>query len=336
MKFAACLLLSVGVLAGCGSNGPDSPTKPSAVAAAVPSSLSALISPLAAFPGDRAEVYQFRVQLEDVYRTEGYPTSPTVVNMEGAVIWITEYVRYRVTGCSHEDAINKVNFGIDNLNSPALPGCGLTVPFPERGEAYRFRTEYLEPKYRAKGFSTQSLFVNPEGDVIWTMEYLRLRVGDCSHAETTNRVNVAVRTKTTPADCTSGSSTPTPPPQTGSAPVARFDVVPNQGTQVNAPQCSVRATGGNNNRNQLLCTFDATSSTPRPGITSYEWDIDGQDSQTARSGERLQNTTLQCGSFGDPSEVGKATDKTVRLTVRSPGGTNTVPKSVTFVKSAPC
>jgi hypothetical protein len=337
MKPKTSPLLLMCVLAGCSPGSMKSPTSPTAAEA--PRGAFATSGPLAFFP-DRAEAYQFRLQLEDLYRSLGYPAGPTYVNPEGSVIWITEYVRYRTTGCSSQQATSNVNFMIDNLNSLPPPGCGGSAGFPERPESLTFRTAFLEPKYRdGLRTSLESLYVNAEGDVIWTTEYLRYRDSGCSHADATARVNQAVRNPNmgAPPDCGgSGSTAPGPGGPAPQAPQARFDVLPNAGTNVNAPQCSVRATGGNNNRNRLLCTFDATSSTPRPGITSYEWNIDGQDNQTDNDGERLQNTTLRCGSFGDPDDVGKAFEKNVRLTVRAPGGTNSTQKSVTFIKTAPC
>jgi hypothetical protein len=43
-------------------------------------------------------------------------------------------------------------------------------PFPGRQDAYRFRTENLEPAYRAMGRGRFQTFVDPEGSVIWVGE----------------------------------------------------------------------------------------------------------------------------------------------------------------------
>lgn len=61
-------------------------------------------------------------------------------------------------------------------------------PFPGREFAYRFRTENLEPAYRAMGRGRFPTFVDPEGSVIWVGEYLRYRAGQCSHTEAFSRV----------------------------------------------------------------------------------------------------------------------------------------------------
>jgi hypothetical protein len=288
------------------------------------------VSLLAAFP-DRREPVEFRTQLEGVYQARGAQRTSTFVDIEGTVIWTTEYIRYRLSNCSDADAISKVAFEIANLNSPGPPECGSVAPFPDRRDAFRFRTEFLEPQYQnVLRKPLQQLFVNAEGDVIWTMEYLRYRVGNCSHAEATAKVNMDIG-GAGPQPVCSGPSSPTTPP------TARFEVIANPNTNVNRTQCSVRSRQvGSETRNVLLCTFDATGSTPRPGITSFRWTIDGQDDLTDLDGDQLQDTTLRCGSFGDPAEVGKTTEKNVRLTVTSPGGTSSVSRDVTFVKSAPC
>jgi hypothetical protein len=340
MKPQASLALMLFLVAGCSDHEAISPTGPSGISRPtsqaglqLASSAPPTSGPLAFIP-DRAESYQFRLQLEEVYRSLGYPLITTYVDPEGSVIWITEYAKYRTQGCSSQESTAKVNFIIDNLNSPAPPGCGGSAGFPERPDSFVFRTEFLEPKYRdGLRRPLQSLYVNAEGDVIWTTEYLRYRDSGCSPAVATDRVNQAVRNPSMPGppDCRSAGTT-TPP-------TARFSVFSNPGTNVNTPQCSVTSVPVNNgSRNQLRCTFDAGDSTPLPGITSFSWTFEGQDNQTVRSGERIQNNTLPCGSFGDTGqdEVGKAVERNVRLQVTSPGGTNSIARDVTFVKATPC
>ncbi|MGH9383746.1 MAG: hypothetical protein ACRD2N_05620 [Vicinamibacterales bacterium] len=344
MKSKLSLAFFLCGLAACNSGGADSPTSPSTAATASPTGIVAKsaglgalstsmappfsLSPAVVFP-DRSEPFRFRVELEDVYRGLGFPLTETYVNIEGAVIWISEYLRYRLSACTHQDAINRVFFGIDNLTTPPLPECGGNAPFPDRQEPFNFRVAALEPKYRdGLRMPIQRLYVNAEGDVIWTMEYLRYRVGACSHTEATNKVILDIRGGGPQPLCTGGTTHPNPPPQ------AAFDVIPDPGTTVNAPQCAVKsATVGGNPRNQLLCTFDARGSTPRGSITSYRWAFEGGDSETANSGDQLRNPALPCGQFPGTA---LATEKTVTLTVTSPGGNNSLPKRVTFVKQGPC
>lgn len=64
----------------------------------------------------------------------------------------------------------------------------MDVSFPPRNEPFRFRLA-LENKYATDlGRTPAPTFVNAEGDVVWTQEYLRYRVNDCPHAEAVQRV----------------------------------------------------------------------------------------------------------------------------------------------------
>ena len=62
----------------------------------------------------RNETYGFRVQLEDKYR-DGLRrgAGSTYVDIEGDVVWIQEYLRYRVNQCSHQQAVDRVLLQID-------------------------------------------------------------------------------------------------------------------------------------------------------------------------------------------------------------------------------
>jgi hypothetical protein len=57
----------------------------------------------------RNETLDFRLDLEDIYRLElGRLPTPTAVDLEGDVVWITEYTRYRLNRCSHTQATQRV------------------------------------------------------------------------------------------------------------------------------------------------------------------------------------------------------------------------------------
>lgn len=69
------------------------------------------------------------------------------------------------------------------LRAPTLPvAAGVSaVEFPPRNEPLQFRVA-LETKYRdGLGRAPASTFVDQEGAVVWTQEYLRYRVNGCSH-----------------------------------------------------------------------------------------------------------------------------------------------------------
>ena len=118
--------------------------------------------------------------------------------------------------------------------------------------------------------------------------------------------------------------------QVSAAPVvqAAFTVTPDARLGSNPGQCPID-TVVNPGFNTLLCTFNATSSTPSAGITSYSWEI--PDGGQAFSGAILPSgSMIACSSFG-----GGGT-RQVRLKVVAPGGNSSISIDVTFVKSVPC
>ncbi len=70
------------------------------------------------FPS-RADSLQFRRELETKYQQMGRGLQSTFVDQEGAVIWIQEYLRYRVNSCDHATAASKVFSQIDGGPVPA-------------------------------------------------------------------------------------------------------------------------------------------------------------------------------------------------------------------------
>ena len=190
------LVSSALAIAACTRN---LPTSPSAIVGDVPGTASMPLrfivvpdaGPLAiAFP-PRNEPVAFREALNTKYQGLGAGSSTSFVNAEGSVVWIQEYLRYRVNGCSHADAMTRVFRQLANPMDIA-PVCGDqppgTVNFPPRNESLAFRNE-LEVRYRdVLRASSSSSFVNIEGDIVWIQEYLRYRVNGCSHGEAQNKV----------------------------------------------------------------------------------------------------------------------------------------------------
>lgn len=142
------------------------------------------------FPA-RNESLDFRNQLETKYR-DGLRrgNSTTYVDPEGDIVWLSEYFRYRVNACSHDQARTRVFAQIDNTGTYGV--CGLvsagSVAFPPRNESLNFRNA-LEAKYRDElRRSAGQTAVDNEGDVVWIQEYLRYRVNSCSHAVAIDKV----------------------------------------------------------------------------------------------------------------------------------------------------
>jgi len=193
-----------------------------------------------AFP-QRNESVQFRTALETKYR-DGLRRSPapTYVDQEGSVVWTVEYLRYRMSLCSHADAVSKVMSQIDGRGT--APECATTnaATFPPRNEPLWFMVD-LEAKYRDDLHRPAgSSFVDVEGNVIWTQEYLRYRVSSCSHAVAQQKVFDQIDGRGVQADCTPAvvvaptpnpTPTPTPlPPQSGT----RIGATCNDGSSSNA------------------------------------------------------------------------------------------------------
>jgi hypothetical protein len=145
---------------------------------------------------------QFRNELETKYQQMGRPASTTYVDREGEVIWTQEYIRYRVNGCDHATAVQRVFTQIDN-NAPggicAAPPEGL-INFPPRNEILQFRQQ-LESKYQQMGRGLTTTFVDVEGSLVWTQEYMRYRVNACDHATAVQKVFSQIDTGQVAATC---------------------------------------------------------------------------------------------------------------------------------------
>ena len=62
------------------------------------------------------------------------------------------------------------------------------VSFPPRNDSFDFRNQ-LETKYQTGlGRAAAPTFVDREGEVVWTQEYMRYRTNGCDHATATQRV----------------------------------------------------------------------------------------------------------------------------------------------------
>jgi hypothetical protein len=137
----------------------------------------------------RNESLAFRNALEAYYRDVLRRSSTSsFVDVEGTVVWTQEYLRYRVNQCGHEDAMIRVAMQIDGRGIQPVCGVATSATFPPRNEPFDFRNR-LEAVYRdALQRSAGQTFVDVEGDIVWTQEYLRYRVGRCTHDQAQTRV----------------------------------------------------------------------------------------------------------------------------------------------------
>ena len=259
-------------VAGCTSSTADNPTAPTATSPEAASSVAITAAPsppagaaatstrsaaaLAAVSGPTAVTFpprdqalRFRQDLEADYRDilrRG--SSQSFVDIEGTIVWTQEYLRYRVNGCGHADGVARVMAQIDGSTNTATCSSQST-PFPPRNEPFAFR-QSLEARYRdGLRSGVSSTFVDQEGDIVWTTEYLRYRTTGCSHEEATQRV----REQLSGAPAAPGCAPPPDPV------VASFVLL--QGNAV-VTVCNV-GTGN--------CRLDGSQSSGPGGITSYQW-----------------------------------------------------------------
>jgi hypothetical protein len=205
IRIAATLMCGHMALASCSGSGgaeratitgPSAVTRPSRGQSAWSRSGSLEI----AFP-PRNEALQFRQTLEALYR-DTLRRGPDVsyVDLEGDVVWIQEYLRFRTNGCGHAEAQSRVMSEIDGAQNVASCGAESTA-FPPRNEALDFRRA-LEQKYRdGLRRGAGQTFVDTEGDVVWTTEYFRYRTAGCSHQEAVSNVQVQIQGGAAPGLC---------------------------------------------------------------------------------------------------------------------------------------
>ena len=152
-------------------------------------------------------------------------SAPTYVDPEGENVWLTEYFRFYLNGCSHDQAVTRT---LNEITSGAVESvCGAETPtFPPRDlpNAFQLRLEltYRDVLRRPQGLS----FVDSEGANVWLAEYLRFRVSGCGHADAENKVFAEIRgsgnqSTCAPAPTPAPTPTPTPPPSGGAA--IRYD-----------------------------------------------------------------------------------------------------------------
>ena len=194
------------------SSGNDRPitqsiTSPSAVAAAANSaylSVGAINSPMVVgFPG-RDFSNRMRNDLEAKYVSIGRSTTnQSFVDREGEVVWMQEYIRYRVNGCDQGSAVARVITQI--AGGPALPVCADVNPnqvvlFPPRNEMFDARRA-LETQYQAMGRGITLSAVDLEGSSIWISEYLRYSASGCAHDVAVQNVFTQIDGNPPPATC---------------------------------------------------------------------------------------------------------------------------------------
>ena len=140
----------------------------------------------------RNETYEFRAWLESAYATMlGRPAGLSYSDVEGSVVWVQEYLRYRLNMCDHAQAVERVRIQIAGGGIPGVcgtPPSTTVIAFPPRDQTHGFRL-LLEDLYRVDlGRAAVRTSVDAEGDVVWVQEYLRYRLNGCTHSQAAGRV----------------------------------------------------------------------------------------------------------------------------------------------------
>ena len=210
MRYFSGLLILLIASASCSKDNQRpvaaSPTGPTAVSASVDASVTyvgGVSGPMDVLFPARNESFQFRNELEVKYATGlGRPASGTFVDREGEVVWLQEYIRYRVNGCDHVTALGRVGTQIDGGAAGgicAAPPEGL-VNFPPRTDVLDAR-RMLETKYQQMARGLSSSAVDQEGSAIWIPEYLRYRTNACDHPTAVQKVFTQIDGGPVPATC---------------------------------------------------------------------------------------------------------------------------------------
>ena len=152
---------------------------------------------LVVFP-PRNEPNVFFSELQALYRdTLRRPQTTTYVDSEGQNVWLTEYFRFYLNGCAHEEAMTRTLREI--TTGVSQPACGAErTEFPPRNLPNEFQGR-LEATYRDRLHAPQVLtYVDSEGANVWLAQYLRFRLGAspntaCGHAEAQSKVFAEIR-----------------------------------------------------------------------------------------------------------------------------------------------
>jgi hypothetical protein len=160
-----------------------------------------MVQDLISFP-PRNEVYLFFQNLQALYRDVlRRPQTGTSVDAEGQTVWLSEYFRFLVNGCTHEVASSRTLTEI--ATGVAMPSCrSASVSFfPPRNLVNEFQNQ-LEATYRDVLRRPQTLsYVDSEGTTVWIGEYLLRRVIGCDHASAESEVFTEVRGGRVGSEC---------------------------------------------------------------------------------------------------------------------------------------
>jgi hypothetical protein len=229
----------------------------------------------------RNEPNLFFGDLQAFYRDQLHrsQTAPSYVDPEGENVWLTEYFRFSLNGCTHDQAVQKTLLEISTGGQEAT--CGAETPtFPSRDLPNLFQMQleatYRDVLHRSLLFS----YVDTEGANVWLAEYLRYRVvGGCDHATAESKVFTQILGGGVQPVCTTPTTTTTSTPPTKLS--GSFSVA-------NTP--CIAAQSGN-----VSCTFNGLASGDQAPYT-FAWTFSNPaNGQTIPSSGQSVSPALGCG-----------------------------------------
>jgi hypothetical protein len=278
------IVIAAGTACARGNDRPlaESITSPTAIAAANRELLSAGVtsSPMVVgFPG-RDQSKRFRDALETYYATVlGRSGNSTFVDVEGEIVWLQEYLRYRVNGCAHATAVARVLEQIAGAAAGAV--CAdvsphQEVPFPARTDIFDARRT-LETTYQQMGRALSVTAVDIEGAGIWISEYLRYRASGCDHDTAVQKVFSQIATGTIAATCFVPCSYRLTPERIASGSGSSSQTLEIRPTPASVPDCAWTA------RSTASWLTISSGFTAGVGFTNVPYTIAQNNSNNART-----------------------------------------------------
>ena len=195
----------------------------------------------------------------------------------------------------------------------------------------------LETKYQQMGRGLQQTFVDMEGSVIWTQEYLRYRVNECDHASATQKVMAQIDGGAVSATCVPECRYRVSPPDrelSGAQQNNSFDFIGEPGgcawtagSDASWLTFSSALTSGNNSVTIPYTVTQNVSGGPRQGRIRFAWPGGGASHTVYQAG----NAIISSFTMTDPFRGGNnpttechfrstATPCTFTATSNLPGG----------------
>jgi hypothetical protein len=254
----------------------------------------------------------FMLLLDAKYQQMGRPPILSVIDREGIVIWLLEYLRYSVNGCSHEEASANVLIQITSKVAPPpvcrKPPCSYTP------------SEHPRPNGNGGQFTV--IMFRREGVCDWTAK----TESPFIHLITNSGTFSGALTFTVDAN--------TGQPRRGTITVSyeggSVDVVIEPGGQVFQALIQLfdfnKSTGETNECDVVLpshpCTFRALTFLPN-GIQTYQWSAVYNDGSLKTPSQTGGGDTFiitePCGTSGS-NAAGNVIEVVVTLTVTDTGG----------------